>query len=964
LRVRFGEFELDEANALLLRDGSAIPIAPTPFGLLCALVRQPGSLLTKNNLLDEVWGHRYVGHSVLKTAISDLRTVLADDPRRPRYIETVARRGYRFIAGTTALSVATTRPPSNSPAAENVLPGEPHAVPFVGRLKELARLRRAWDQVTLGKRAVVWIAGEPGIGKTTLIEHFVSGLGDIAFARGQCVEHYGTGEPYLPVLEALGQLCRADASVAPLLSAVAPTWLLQLPWLSNTEQRESLRRELVGVSPDRMLRELGELLDRYTEHRPLLLVTEDLHWGDRATTQLIDYIARRRSSARLMWLSSFRLTEVIVSNQPLNSVRHELRLHDLCEEIVLDPFSEAEVAAYIAERSPSMARDEGFVRALHERTDGVPLFVSSVTSDVIARAEQHGKNDGDTVSLASMPVPTDLTAIIDHYVHRLDDERRLLLSAAAVCGVDFRSDTLARVLQRDASRVTEACDQLVREQHWITAPGTRGAGDLREKPYSFRHALFREVLYENTAPSTRAELHRKVGVALEEERAAGLTVTAAELAMHFERGGAPMAALRYYADGAETSLLHLSSAECMSLTERALTLLDHTPACAERTSLEITLATLRGVSAFHVIGAGDETTIALQRACSLLAEHPAHPMRGLALHGLGFLLTVRGQFADALATADRAEKLAFLTGDPFLPLAACTVRGHVYMHQGRPAAARDVLERALPAMEGAEAAFERRFIADPCVSLLAMLSLPLAHLGLVTQARERLQQAYERARQLGQPMALMVTLWYHALLLVRLGDVDGVAMIADELRALVDEFALAQGTAACRWFRGWADARKGKALEGFRQIRDAYDENRALGMVAGASETLGYAAEALLLHGDWQAAQEQLDQALEIVETYGERIYLPQLLLIEGAIAHARGEPDAAIASIRRASEEARAQGAGWLELLALTELCEREAASAEERRALVALIEQLTEAGGTPALASARAVLAGADSA
>ena len=82
-------------HALLLRDNSAIPLAPTPFGLLCALVRQPGSLLTKQALLDQVWGHRFVSESVLKTAISDLRTVLADDPRRPRYIETVARRGYR-----------------------------------------------------------------------------------------------------------------------------------------------------------------------------------------------------------------------------------------------------------------------------------------------------------------------------------------------------------------------------------------------------------------------------------------------------------------------------------------------------------------------------------------------------------------------------------------------------------------------------------------------------------------------------------------------------------------------------------------------------------------------------------------------------------------------------------------------------------------------------------------------------
>jgi tetratricopeptide (TPR) repeat protein len=419
--------------------------------------------------------------------------------------------------------------------------------------------------------------------------------------------------------------------------------------------------------------------------------------------------------------------------------------------------------------------------------------------------------------------------------------------------------------------------------------------------------------------------------------------------------------VRYYAEAGEAALLHLSPTECLSLTERALSLLEQAPPDAERATLEITLATLRGVSAFHVLGAGDETKIALQRASSLLADQPAHPMRGLILHGLGFLLTLRGEFADALATADRAEALASQTGDPFLPLAACAVRGHVHMHQGRPSAAREALERGLPAIEMAEAAFEGRFIADPFVTLLAALSLPLAHLGLVRQARERLQQAYERARRLGQPMALLVTVWFDALLQLRLGEVDRVAAIADEMRALVDEFALAQGKAACRWFRGWADARRGKALEGFRQIRDAHDENTALGMRAGATENLGYAAEALLLHGDWHAAQEQLDQALEIGNGYGERIYLPQLLLIEGAIAHARGEPDAAAASIRRAIGEAREQGATWLELLALTELCERGAAKRQDRRALAALVDQLEEASDTTALIRARALLAGA---
>jgi tetratricopeptide (TPR) repeat protein len=283
------------------------------------------------------------------------------------------------------------------------------------------------------------------------------------------------------------------------------------------------------------------------------------------------------------------------------------------------------------------------------------------------------------------------------------------------------------------------------------------------------------------------------------------------------------------------------------------------------------------------------------------------------------------------------------------------------MHLGRPGAAREALEGGLPVFEAAEADLEGRFIADPCVTLLATLSLALAHLGLITQARERLQQAYERARRMGPPMALLVAVWFDALVQHRLGDVDRVAAIADEMCSLVEEFALAQGKAACRWFRGWADARRGKALEGFRQIRDAHDENTALGMMAGASENLGYAAEALLLHGDWHAAQEQLDQALEIVEGYGERIYLPQLLLIEGAIAHARGEPDAAAASIRRAIGEAREQGATWLELLALTELCERGAAKRQDRRALAALVDQLDEASDTTALIRARALLAGA---
>jgi tetratricopeptide (TPR) repeat protein len=207
-------------------------------------------------------------------------------------------------------------------------------------------------------------------------------------------------------------------------------------------------------------------------------------------------------------------------------------------------------------------------------------------------------------------------------------------------------------------------------------------------------------------------------------------------------------------------------------------------------------------------------------------------------------------------------------------------------------------------------------------------------------------------------MARLVAIWCDALFEVRLGNTQRVAALADEMHALVEEFALAQGRAACRWFRGWADARMGEALAGYRQIRAAYEENTRLGMLAGGSETLGYAAEALVLAGDWDAAQQQLQEALQHADKYAERVYLPQLYLIEAAIARGRGDSAGARASVRRALTEARAQEAPWLELLALVELCEGKRATAEDRQTLAALVEQLPEAANTTAFKKAQALL------
>jgi tetratricopeptide (TPR) repeat protein len=209
-------------------------------------------------------------------------------------------------------------------------------------------------------------------------------------------------------------------------------------------------------------------------------------------------------------------------------------------------------------------------------------------------------------------------------------------------------------------------------------------------------------------------------------------------------------------------------------------------------------------------------------------------------------------------------------------------------------------------------------------------------------------------------MGKMVAIWLDAMVEVRLGNVDRVAELADQLRALVEDYQLSHGRAAWRFFKGWADAQRGRPDEAFQQIREAYEDNMRLGMIAGGSEVLGLGVEALLLAGNHDEAQRQLEQAFEIANKHGERVYLPQLLLFKANVARARGQPEAALNLVRDAVAEARAQEAPWLELIALVELCEHGVTRNQDRQALAALVDSLTEARDTAAVARARVLLQG----
>jgi tetratricopeptide (TPR) repeat protein len=279
--------------------------------------------------------------------------------------------------------------------------------------------------------------------------------------------------------------------------------------------------------------------------------------------------------------------------------------------------------------------------------------------------------------------------------------------------------------------------------------------------------------------------------------------------------------------------------------------------------------------------------------------------------------------------------------------------------RGRPRTAREWLERGAAAAEALdETAPAAVFTADPGVIVLSLLAIELLHLGLADQGRSRLQQAHARARDLRQPGPQVAVLWLDALFHVLMGDPERVAEACARLREVIEKYALPQGRAAELWFRGWAEARLGDPRAGHRLIRDGYDQAARLGIRGWGSEILGYAAEALVLAEDWTGARRELDEAMQGAEATGEGKYRTQLLLLKGRIADALGEPGRARESAMQAIAEARAQEAVWLELAAVSALCERADATAENLAALRVVLERLTEGLDTAPVERARALL------
>ena len=570
----FQSFRLDPANQCLWRGEHRVLLAPKAFDVLRYLVEHPGRLVTQDELLEALWPETYVNPELIKKYILGIRKVLGDQHDNPVFIETLPKRGYQFIAAVTD-HIGEDQGPSSEGASK-----------MVGRAGPLAELQGAFKKVLRGQRQIIFVAGEPGIGKTTLVDafqRFASRQENVRTSRGQCVEGFGGKEPYYPMLDALGQLTRSASggTIVQALAKRAPTWLIQFPSLVKPEQREALQREILGATRERMVREISEALESLSSEAPILLILEDLHWVDPSTLDLISALARRREQAKLMLLCTYRPVDVILSNSSLKGLKQDLQVHNLCTEIALERLPEQAVAEYLATEFPGASLPPGLANLIHRHSEGNPLFMVAIMHDMMKKGliVHDDRQWGLTTPLEMIDpgVPQSLQQMLEVQFERLAPTEQRALEVGSVLGEHFSAGAIATALEAKLDQVEDLCDELAARQQVIKAVGIQEPpNSLPAAHFEFRHALYRQVIYRRIAPGKRTRLHRVVAEWLKTLSGSRQRQLASEIGFHFEKGGDYDQATRFLVIAAENASGRFAYRDSIQILEHARKLLERT----------------------------------------------------------------------------------------------------------------------------------------------------------------------------------------------------------------------------------------------------------------------------------------------------------------------------------------------------------------------------------------------------
>lgn len=922
--IRFGGFRLDLSDERLWSEDSEIALGSKAFALLAFLAQRANRLVTKQELLDAIWPDTYVSDAVLKVAVAEIRRALDDSAQSPRFVQTVHRRGYRFIGEVQTRRALT---------AEVDPPTTPHPVArtnpsLVGRDAPLAELDRRLEAARRGERSAAFITGDPGIGKTALVDAFAQHCesAGISVVRGQSRESYGEGEPYLPILEALGSLCRGDLSstVLPILRRYAPSWLVQMPWVVDDDVRPELERAARGAQSERMLREIAEAMEAIAREAPLLVILEDLHWSDPSTLDVFSTLAQRQEPASLLVVGTYRAVDAAIADHPVRDLKRHLVGRGLCTEVSIDQLSRDDVAVFLEHQLGHAAPPE-LTELIHRRTEGTPLFIVSFFSNLLAQqCLEEGEQGWDLarpVSEIETLLPGELREILERQVDRVDADAQPILECASVAGRDFDASSVAGALEADVETVQSKLEELGQRRDVIRPLGVVRAADGRlSGHYEFSHVLHQHALYDRLGPMRRADLHRRVA-----EQLAAVDAGPARLAHHYQAAGLDEEAIAHYQRAGEQALERRANREAARDFGAALTLLETRPPSPERDQRELGLRIAIGPAIGSVIGPGSPRVAENYRIASELCRRAEVAEAGLVvipvLFGLFIFYLARGRFRDAGEVAERLRRIAEKSGEDFLLQSAYLVSGAAELYRGHLEEASRWLDRTLE-------------LSDPGVPLVFGHPIPgLAHayVGYVCMLRgtpqpvaDHIHHAVDGGERGGDPYNLLILLQLAAGLEHLRGDGSAARELADRILVIADEQGFDPWRPVAGWFHGWARASDGEPTEGVQGMRENLDAYKATGTETARTMYIASTARACLAAGQTDEGLALVDEGLAHAEEADERFVEPELYRLRAALLLAAAPKrisakvrKAAEEAVRRAAELAREQTATALELRA-----------------------------------------------
>ena len=844
----------------------------------------------------------------------------------------------------------------------------------VGYERERAVLREGLLAAIGGRGLMVCVAGEPGSGKTTLVEDFLSELVPSGrpchVARGRCSERLAGSGAYLPLLDALEGLLRVDSRgvVAHLMGELAPNWYAQLaPSLHEAPERRA--PELQVASPERLKRELNAFFRELSRLRPLVLFFDDVHWVDASTVDIVAYIANQMGTAQVLVVVTYRPSELALAKHPFGQLKLDLQSRGLCREATLDLLTPDDVARFLTLEFPGHHFSPMFEAFVHGKTEGSPLFMVDLLRYLRAKQIIAPENGVWTLTGAvpdlERELPESVRGMIERKLEQLGESDRRLLTVAGVQGYEFDSSVVSNVVGLDPGEIEERLDGLglvhgvVRPLRELQLPD--GTPAVR---YRFVHVLYQNVLYARLNPTRRAALSRAVAEALLAHYGDRKAEIAAELALLFETGRDIPNALGFFALAAERAAGVFAYREVAILAQRGLVLLGTLPNTAERAGLELALQLRLGYALRVTKGYADpEPARCMERARELCQQLGDTVQLVPATFGLWGYYVVGGEVRAARQMAEELLCLADRSSDPALRYGAHTTLGTCLFYLGELRASHEHFERAIGLYDPQRrVAYRSLFRRDHGVYTWGESFRVLWYLGYPDRALRRMRETITLAQQGAEPEMLAYAHCFAAQLLQYRREPELAQERAESSIAFAEEHGAAAQREWARIVRGWAVAEQGAARDGIAEMRDTLETQRGMRLRIAFPWWVGLFADALAKDGQVEEGLAAVQEGLEIVAGGDQTYAMAELLRLKGETLLMGGR-DAGTAEtcFREAVATARRQEARSLELRAATSLArlwQRQGKTHKANDLLAPVYSWFTEGFDTADLRDAKALL------